>query len=307
MAVGLHRAGRLAEAEGIYRQVLSVNPREANVLQLLGTLLGQRGDLRGAEETIRKSLEIRPEMADAYFNLGEFLRRMGRLGEALATVIEGMRYRPGAAAYDNMAAILRGLKCDEAAIDALKTAIRFDPLYVMAFLNLGIVLGENGRMEEAERAFEEAARIRPGWDEPRRLMEVARGRVGNMAREKLVLAEVTDSRLCVALSAAFSHLHRHENAIGAAKRASELEPGSADPYINLGWLYSVTGKLDEAAAACERAIELNPGDAPAHLNLGMIALRKGDFARGWELYEFRKKCLGSRLANYSEPEWDGKA
>jgi len=306
IAVGHHQAGRLAEAEGIYRQILAQNPKEADALQLLGTALGQKGDLKGAEELIRKSLEIRPESANAYFNLGEFLRRMGRTGEALATVLEGMRYRPGAAAYDNMAAVLRDLKCDEAAIDALKMAIKFDPQYVPAFVNLGVALSENGRTEEAISVFGRAAALRPGWDEPRRQMEIARSRAGTLPRERLALAEVMDARLCIALSGAFTHLHRYEDAIAAARRASELRPEMSDPHINLGWLYSLVGRLDDAAAACERAIELNPGDAPAYLNLGVIRLSQGDFARGWELYEYRKKCRGFRFARYSEPEWDGR-
>src|SRR5579872_4488481 len=139
-AVTHHQAGRLIEAEGIYRRILAQNPRQADVLQLLGTLLGQKGDLRGAEELIRQSLAIQSDAASAYFNLGEFLRRMGRTGEALATVIEGMRYRPSATAYDNMAAALWDLKCDDAAMDALRTAIKFDPNYVVAIVKLGMML-----------------------------------------------------------------------------------------------------------------------------------------------------------------------
>jgi tetratricopeptide (TPR) repeat protein len=305
-AVAHHQAGRLAEAEGIYRQILSQNPNQPDALQLLGTLLGQKGDLKGAEELIRKSLAIQPNSAGAYFNLGEFCRRMGRPGEALATIIEGMRYRPSAAAYDNMASALRDLKCDDAAIDALRTAIKFDPQYVAAFLKLGVLLSENGQMEEAAAAFDRAAKLRPGWDEPARQLQIGQALRGGSARQRLSMADVNDPRVCIALSAAFTHLHRHDDAIAAAKRASELAPEMPDPFINLGWLYSLVGRLDDAAAACERAISLNKQEAPAYLNLGVIRLLQGDFSRGWPLYEFRKKCRGFQFARYSQPAWDGR-
>jgi tetratricopeptide (TPR) repeat protein len=306
IAVGHHQAGRLAEAEGIYRQILAQNPRQADALQLLGTLLGQKGDLRGGEDLIRKSIAIQPDGASAYFNLGEFCRRMGRPGEALAVIIEGMRYRPNATAYDNMAAALRDLKCDDAAIDALRTAIKFDPNPVAAIVKLGVILSENGHMAEAMETFERAAAQQPGWDEPRRQMEIARSRGASAARERLSLADLRDPRECVALCAAHTHLHRYEDAIAAAKRAIELAPDFGDPYVNLGWLYSLVGRLDDAAAACERAIFLNGDNFAARLNLGTIRLLQGDFSRGWPLYEFRKQSPGFNFVKYRGTEWDGK-
>jgi tetratricopeptide (TPR) repeat protein len=306
IAVGHHQAGRLAEAEGIYRQVLARNPKQADAMQLLGTLLGQRGDLRDAQELMRQSLAIQPESAGVYFNLGEICRRLGRPGEALATILEGMRYRPGAVAYDNLAAALRDLKCDDAAIDALRTAIKFDPQYLEAIVKLGVVLSENGRAAEAVEAFERAAAIRPGWDESGRQVEMARMRAGSLPRERLSMADVTDARACIAICAAFTHLHRYEDAIAAAKRTIELAPQVCDPHVNLGWLYRMVGRLDDAEAACERAVSLDPQDAPARLNLGIIRLLRGDFSRGWPLYEFRKQCRGFKFARYSEPSWDGR-
>ena len=46
IALAHHRAGRLAEAETLYRQVLSLVPGHAEVLHLLGVLAGQTAPLR---------------------------------------------------------------------------------------------------------------------------------------------------------------------------------------------------------------------------------------------------------------------
>ena len=42
-ALSHHQAGRLAEAEAIYRQILSQHPNQAEALNLLGTLAAQVG------------------------------------------------------------------------------------------------------------------------------------------------------------------------------------------------------------------------------------------------------------------------
>lgn len=269
VAMGHHQAGRLVEAEVMYRHLLDQEPANADALQLLGTLVGQKGDFPGAEKFIRKSLEIEPNSPYAYFNLGEFLRRMGRSGEALATIVEGMRYRPSAVGYDNMAMALLDLKCPAAAADALRTALKFDPAYSQAKV---------------------------------KLVELEQVPLG----PNLFLENIIEARVCVALCAAATHLHRYEEAIAAAERATHLNPKNGDPLVNLGWLYAQVGRLNDAAAACERAIALDPENYPAHLNLGVIRLLQGNFERGWALYESRKKCPGFNFAKYPQPAWDGK-
>ena len=43
-ALAHHRAGRLAEAEAIYRQILATDPQQADSLHLLGMIRHQQGD-----------------------------------------------------------------------------------------------------------------------------------------------------------------------------------------------------------------------------------------------------------------------
>jgi tetratricopeptide (TPR) repeat protein len=259
----------LNEAERIYRQILAANPNSAAVLELLGTLLGQKGDLRGAEDLLRRSVAIAPTGASAYFNLGEICRRLGRPAEALATIMEGIRYRPNRTAYENIAAALCDLKHTEAAIDALRMALRFDPTHAPAIANL------------------EALAASP-------------------VKTKLSPREISEARVGVALSATLAQLHRYDEAIGMAERAIELAPMIADPLINLGWLYTVLGRNDDALAACRRATELDKNNGPAWWNMAMVHLLAGDFSRGWELHEWRRKCAGFNLPSYPQPYWAGE-
>src|SRR5208282_5039805 len=87
----------------------------------------------------------------------------------------------------------------------------------------------------------------------------------------------------------------------------QLQPNSGDPLVNLGWLYSIVGRRADAIAACRRAIDLDPNNGPAHWNLGLVHLLQGEFAIGWELHEWRKKCLGFNLPRHPQPAWTGQS
>ena len=57
-AVGHHQAGRLAEAERLYRSALTINPRHDDSLHLLGVIASQSGRHDVAVELIRKAIAI---------------------------------------------------------------------------------------------------------------------------------------------------------------------------------------------------------------------------------------------------------
>ena len=82
-AAELHLAGRLAEAEPLYRQVLNRSPDHFDALHLYGVLLSQtkRGD--EAEQLLRRAVYLRPGVAAAQSNLGNLLRERNRPDEAL--------------------------------------------------------------------------------------------------------------------------------------------------------------------------------------------------------------------------------
>ena len=84
LAVQHHQAGRLGEAEAIYRQILAVDPNHAEARHFLGVVAHQAGRHDLAVEWIRQALVLDPNNAAAHSNLGEAYRTMGRLHEAVA-------------------------------------------------------------------------------------------------------------------------------------------------------------------------------------------------------------------------------
>ena len=72
-ALGLHQAGRLSEAQGLYRQVLAADRRHFDSLHLLGLSLVQSGAVSAGVDHMRRAIAIRADFPEAHYNLGHAL------------------------------------------------------------------------------------------------------------------------------------------------------------------------------------------------------------------------------------------
>jgi Flp pilus assembly protein TadD len=64
-AKALHRMGRIAEAEAVYRSVLARNPREFDALHLLGLIRYQQGRPSEAHALLSQAIKLRPRSPQA--------------------------------------------------------------------------------------------------------------------------------------------------------------------------------------------------------------------------------------------------
>src|SRR5580704_13954660 len=78
-----HQAGRLAEAEVLYRQTLAAQPNHPDALQLLGLIASQVGRHEIAVELIGKAIRQNRNNSLYYSNLGLALQALKRFDGAL--------------------------------------------------------------------------------------------------------------------------------------------------------------------------------------------------------------------------------
>jgi tetratricopeptide (TPR) repeat protein len=240
LAVNFHQAGNLAEAETLYRRVLQAEPRNAEVLHLLGLVAHQLGRNDLAVDYIRQALRVRPEFPAALNNLGICLKDLGRLDEAIANYQQALRLNPDfAEAYYNLGNVLRDQGKLDQAITSYQHALRRKPNYVEAYNNLGNALEDLGKVEEAIANYQQALRLRPNHAE-------AYNNLGNALKIQ----------------------GRFEEAISNHQQALRLKPNFAEAYNNLGNALMGLGKVEEAVASFRQAVRLKPELAGAHNNLG---------------------------------------
>src|SRR3569623_1753388 len=76
-AVAQYRSGRIAEAERLYRQVLTLRPNMSGAHAGLAIMLYLQGRPQDAIAAFRRAVEIEPASADLLYKLGNMLMREG--------------------------------------------------------------------------------------------------------------------------------------------------------------------------------------------------------------------------------------
>jgi tetratricopeptide (TPR) repeat protein len=187
---------------------------------------------------------------------------------------------------------------------------------VRGWANLGGALLENGQVEKALDACKQAIAIAPDFTAAQVNIASCLSRL-NRAEEgeahgRLAIAQQPNNPLAHhALSGNLTLLQKFEEAIKACEKSLSLMPTQPNAYFNLGFALRSLGRIDEAQTAFMKAIEFNPNLAFAHYALGQTYLLKGQFAEGWEEYEWRWKLdeynwLRDAHGEFIQPRWRGE-
>ena len=156
-AARLHAAGRLHEAEQVYRQILAAAPTHADSLHMLGVLALDTRHPQLALEHIERAIALRPTAAAYHASRGHALSDLGQLDAAIAAYQQALRLKPNLIdAHNGLGLALRLAGRLEDAADALAQAVRRAPNDDQARGNLGGVLKELGRLDEAESHYRAA-------------------------------------------------------------------------------------------------------------------------------------------------------
>jgi predicted O-linked N-acetylglucosamine transferase (SPINDLY family) len=163
-ALSHHRAGRLAEAERIYRQVLVQRPNHADALHRLGVLAGQTGRVDEAVNLIRRAIAICSTNASYHNDLGKFLKDRGQLDQAIASYRQAIRLKADCAmAHSNLGNALTAKGQLDEAIASLRQAIGLQPDLAQAYNHLGNALSGKEQLDEAIAAYRQAVRLKPDF------------------------------------------------------------------------------------------------------------------------------------------------
>lgn len=174
LAVQLHRAGGLDDAEKLYERILQVAPAHADAMHFKGVLAHQRGRSDQALELIRGSIALNAAVPDWHNNLGNVLLESGQVDAAADAYEQAVRLAPARAdIHNNLGVLRREQGRSEEAESAYRRAIELDPKNVEAHTNLGRLLNGLGREEESMRCFCEALLLKPGHAPAREALGLA--------------------------------------------------------------------------------------------------------------------------------------
>ena len=177
-----HHAGRLDQAEGCYRQVLSELPGEPSALYLMGMLDIQRGRPESAERFLRSAIAGNPKQPRFFIYLADILRKQNKIEEALKAMVSAIEQIPTAAElHDALGVLLEAKGLSAESLRAYQRAVACDPNFAPGRLNIAV---HNIRQGEYAEAITQCRwrwrfsrnRCRPAYCWRRRLeFEAARG------------------------------------------------------------------------------------------------------------------------------------
>jgi len=199
----------------------------------------------------RHALSVTSGNYKAHEKLGEALREHGQLDEAAASFRMALAVAPpGSPLY---AAIIRnhlGLvliqqgKTDDAIVE-LEHAVRLNPKFTEAHLNLGNALAEQGRLADALSHLTTAIQLEPS----------------------LVEAQIGSGNALL-----------KQNKAGEAaphfRKAIQLKPGLAQAHTGLGSALAMQGFLDGAVVEYREALRLDPQSSITHYDLAIILIKQ---------------------------------
>lgn len=305
-ALAHHRAGRLAEAERLYRQILTREPRHGDALHLLGMLAGQAGRHGAAAELIRQAIDVNGRQPYYHLHLGLAARNLGRLDEAEASYRRALALKGDfVEAHHGLAMVLQGRGRPAEAVASYDRALALNPALPETFVRRGSALMEMARPDDAVASYDRALALRPDFPEAHAYRATAlhvRGRLDEAlaaydralqlnpnlapahsdrgiillgrARAEEALASF-DRAIALMPNLAEAHnnrgsalheLGRYQEAIASFDRALALKPGFVEAYCGRGNVHHIRGNHDAALADFDRALALDPKHAPAHSN-----------------------------------------
>ncbi len=208
------------------------------------------------------------------------LHLQGRLSEAEDFYRRALKLDPDFKhAWMNLGLTALSLGRVEEARDCQRQALRLDPEMADAHNNLGMIHFGLGRMAEAENCFRAALRLQSGHANATLNLGSVR-QIGNHVDE----AEA---------------LFRRALALG-------VDPARAKSNLSLALMEQV--RLPEAEQCCREALELRPNYPEARANLALALLTMGRLEEAWSHYEARweVEAMKAPLPSLPGRRWTGQ-
>lgn len=237
------------------------------------------GDTDAALRLTVGALAAEPDSIDALHLLGLIEARRGRLIEAERAVARAGAINPRfAAAHLTRARVLAELGRHDEAVASFDAALALRPDNAAGWVGRGNALRALTRLDDALASYDKALALAPGdadgWSN--------RGSI-------------------------LQGLNRLDDALASYDKALALRPEFAEAWSNRGNVLRDLGRIDDAIASHGKAQALKPDYAAAHWNESLCRLLAGDYARGWEQYEWRwkKEPLLGQKRDFTGPVWTG--
>ena len=263
LAASLLVAGKVEESLEEYRTASREVPRNPRFRYRLGRAAATAGNSEEALENLQQAVQLAPTYGVAHYALAMAYRDRGAeadsqrhlelfeaheseeppLNDPLLQAVQSLRV--SASEYLQRGVEAKAAERTEEAVRLHLRALDEDPALLTARVNLIILYGESGRVEDAEEQYRTSLDL--GLESPE-----LHYNFGVLAYDTGKANEAGD----------------------AFRRALDLNPNHSLANHNLGQMLEEDGRFDEAMQMYRKALANKPDHALSHYKLGMLWMRK---------------------------------
>lgn len=278
-AMELHRLGRLAEAENLYRQLQQRFPEATDLIHLIGLVEVDTGRKEQGFANLRRVIALQPGIAHYHANLGARLIEQREAEEAVSCLGKAIALQPDAPSHHyNLGNALLQLQRWTDALAAYRRSLALQPDNQACELQLGLALHAAGQAQEAVAHYQVMLRRRPA-----------------------------DLSAATNLGAMLQSECDLDGAAEAFRHALRIEPDNTIPLNNLAIIHKELGEAGPAIRLLRRCAELQPDAKEIRSNLILImhydpATNDGEIAAQHEEWNRRHVPASSAHANTPAPD-----
>jgi predicted Zn-dependent protease len=252
--------------------------------QSVKTLL-DAGRLDEAQDRVKKAVTARGETAETLFLAAQILFKQRKFKESIGSVERSLVLDPSdPEAYKLLAFNAVVLDRLDLVETALKTALPLAPQDWVIHFHLGLLYFTTNRFGLAQGEFQIVTRLNPTYMKGYDMLAIAQEELESDAviietyRKAIQLTEqqkLTDESAFLHFSKFLWSRNRFDESLPLARKATELNPKSAETHYVLGRLLDKLGKEAEAMKALQQSADLDPSYPEPRYLLSRIHLKQG--------------------------------
>ncbi len=257
-AVQLHRMGMPEKAARLCQQIVQQDAQHHPAWHLLGEICYQQRRFPEALQFLQKALQIQPGAA-VLFTLGNVWNALGQPQNAVSCFQAACQYQPGfVEAWINLGILFFLQERYRESLDALKEALRLQPDQAAAHFYAGNNYYQLRDYPKALRHYQEVLRIAPDFPDPDFYFQF-----GNTLKM----------------------LKKYDQALPHYQKAIQLRPTMVVAYNNLGSTLTEMGKRREGIDCYRTCLKIDPSHVETHFNLANALKEEGQIDEAVRHYQ----------------------
>ena len=165
-AINFFENGSLNESKKLCLEILKDEPKNFDILHLLGIISFKLEDYKISADLIAKAIIINPKNAEVFNNQSLVLKKLNKFEEAIESLNQAIKIKPNfVQAYNGRGHLLAEAEQLDSALENFNKAIQINPNFAEAYNNRGNILNKLNRLTESIESYDKAILINPNFAE----------------------------------------------------------------------------------------------------------------------------------------------